>query len=69
MCKSLNVPRDAAVQCAIMKPAEKENEKNNLPISNKVRIQSQLFVITERKGKYGSKRPYEAEVKQNVYLN
>lgn len=67
MCKSLNVPRDAAVQCAIMKPAEKENEKTNLPISKKVRILSQVFVITERKGKYA--RPEEAEVKQNVYLN
>ena len=67
MSKSLNVPRDAAVQCAIMKPAEKENEKNNRPISNKVRIVSRLFVITERKGKYAG--PEEAEVKQNIYLN
>ena len=67
MCKSLNVPRDAAVQCAIMKPAEKKNEKNNRPISNKVRILSQVFVITERKEKHV--RPEEAEVKQNVYLN
>jgi len=35
-----------------MKPAEKENEKNNRPIARKVRILSQVFVITKRKGKF-----------------